>query len=120
MIVNILLISSTLASASALASTSAFASESPPIQRVAIIGSGIAGLSLAHALENSENCAKAYTDALENANPSISVSKSSFGVQTRIYDSRPSLNFGAGAGIQLTGGKICNRVPRNRHDVHSY
>jgi len=78
---------------------------SPKIERVAIIGSGIAGLSLAHALENSSSCAKTFTDELNRYTPSKeSTSDSPFGVETHIYDSRPSLNFGAGAGIQLTGG----------------
>ena len=37
-----------------------------PIRKVAIIGSGIAGLSLAHALENSDACARPYLDALSS------------------------------------------------------
>jgi len=37
----------------------------PPIQKVAIIGSGICGLSLAHTLENSEKCAKQYLDSID-------------------------------------------------------
>jgi len=64
--------------------------ESRPISRVAIIGCGIAGLSLAHALENSSS----------PEHSGLSSSK----IQTWLFDSRPSLNFKAGAGIQLSGG----------------
>jgi len=81
---------------------------SPKIEKVAIIGAGIAGLSLAHALENSSSCAKSFTDELSK-NPSSTpvdsiISSSQFGVEAHIFDRRPSLNFGAGAGVQLTGG----------------
>lgn len=67
-----------------------------PIEKVAIIGSGIAGLSLAHALVNSKECSKTYSEALGD---------DTFNLEAHIFDSRPSLNYGAGAGIQLTGGK---------------
>jgi len=81
---------------------------SPKIERVAIIGAGIAGLSLAHALENSSSCAKSFTDELNKCSSSTTaeavISRSQFGVEAHIFDGRPSLNFGAGAGIQLTGG----------------
>lgn len=85
---------------------------SPKIERVAIIGAGIAGLSLAHALENSSSCAKSFTDELNKCSSSttaeVVMSGSQFGVEAHIFDGRPSLNFGAGAGIQLTGGKKTN------------
>ena len=71
-----------------------------PIEKVAIIGCGIAGLSLAHSLENSEECSKVYTDA---------ASKDAVNLEAHIFDSRPSLNYGAGAGIQLTGG-MCRQI----------
>lgn len=58
---------------------------SPPIRKVAIIGSGICGLTLAHALENSHQ-------------------SESCRIESHIFDSRKSLDFNAGAGIQLTGG----------------
>jgi len=57
------------------------------IQKVAIVGSGIAGLSLAHALENSPSLSQEQTP-----------------IQATLYDSRPSLDFQAGAGVQLNGG----------------
>ena len=58
------------------------------INRVAVVGAGIAGLSLAHALENS---------------PDLS-SLAASSIQVSIFESRPSLNFETGAGIQLNGG----------------
>lgn len=83
-----------------------------PIEKVAIIGSGIAGLSLAHALENSETCAQPYLDALEYINTSPFSSSSTntrttppkYGIESTIFDSRPSFNFEAGAGVQINGG----------------
>lgn len=60
-----------------------------PIQKVAIIGSGIAGLSLAHALVNNVE-----QQGVKNG--------SSF--QVEIFDSRSSLDTTAGAGVQLNGG----------------
>ena len=81
--------------------------ESKPIKKVAIIGSGICGLSLAHALENSESCAKPYLDALSQVNSSDNdrdgddddtSCTSSFGIETCIFDSRSSLNSVTGAG----------------------
>lgn len=81
---------------------------SPKIERVAIIGAGIAGLSLAHALENSSTCAKSFIDELNKCSSSTTtepiIAGSQFGVEAHVFDGRPSLNFGAGAGIQLTGG----------------
>jgi len=56
-----------------------------PIKKVAIIGSGIAGLSLAHALTNNINA---------KGNP----------IEVSIYESRSSLNYKGGSGIQLNGG----------------
>jgi len=59
-----------------------------PIQRIAIVGTGIAGLSLAHAFENSPQLAGSATTS----------------IQVTMFESRPSLDFIAGAGIQLNGG----------------
>jgi hypothetical protein len=76
-------------------------STSTPIRKVAIIGSGICGLSLAHALENSQSCAKPYLDALSSSSSrksEVSSSPSPFGIETFIFDSRSSLNFETGAG----------------------
>lgn len=64
-------------------------SDSPPIKRVAIIGSGIAGLSLAHALKNSPELAKATPGST---------------IDVSLFDGRPSFDFNAGAGVQLNGG----------------
>lgn len=70
-----------------------------PIRKVAVIGCGISGLSIAHALENSPSCAK---PCIENGLRQSD--ETNFGIQVHLFDSRSSLNFEAGAGIQLTGG----------------
>jgi len=60
-----------------------------PIRRVAIVGGGIAGLSLAHALKNSPSlCSKEDADKLE----------------VTIFDSRAYLDYQVGSGVQLNGG----------------
>ncbi len=64
-----------------------------PITRVAIIGCGVAGLTLAHALEN--NIAQGQSSGVSAPSK----------IQTWLFDSRPSLDFQAGAGIQLNGGE---------------
>lgn len=70
-----------------------------PIKKIAVIGCGISGLSIAHALENSPSCAQPCIEkGLSQTD------NSSFGIQVHLFDARPSLNFKAGAGIQLTGG----------------
>ena len=76
-----------------------------PIKKVAIIGSGISGLSLAHALENSKTCAKPYLERVGLLEGDEEAGDSLFGIETHVFDSRPSLNFQAGAGVQLNGGK---------------
>jgi NADH dehydrogenase FAD-containing subunit len=70
-------------------STATLSSESPPVERVAIIGSGIAGLSLAHALTN-------CPELLAKSTPGSRI-------QVSLFDSRPSFDFNAGAGVQLNG-----------------
>jgi salicylate hydroxylase len=59
-------------------------SKSRPIKRVAVIGSGIAGLGVAHALTS-----------LSNDEDNLNVS---------LFDARPKLNSQDGAGIQINGG----------------
>lgn len=58
-----------------------------PIRKVAVIGGGIAGLSLAHALTNS-----------------INNGKESENIEVSIFDSRQEFDPSAGAGVQLNGG----------------
>ena len=70
---------------------------SPAIRKVAIVGSGICGLTLAHALENSHQ--------------SVSCR-----IESHVFDSRKSLDFNSGAGIQLTGGLATLR--KINPDVH--
>ncbi len=80
-----------LATSHALSSVYMSASQSAksrPIQRVAVIGCGIAGLTVAHALTNSPSLAGSAKQPL----------------QVSLFDSRPALDFEAGAGIQLNGG----------------
>mmetsp|Transcript_17389 Transcript_17389/g.20053 ORF Transcript_17389/g.20053 Transcript_17389/m.20053 type:complete len:585 (+) Transcript_17389:38-1792(+) len=75
------------ASKSSPISTSLFAkTKQPAIRRVAIIGSGIAGLTLAHALENNN---KNSPDG---------------NMEINIYDSRSIIDSTLGAGVQLNGG----------------
>jgi hypothetical protein len=80
-------------------------SQPQPITRVAIIGCGIAGLTLAHALENN----------IEHGQSSGVRTPSK--IQTWLFDSRPSLDFQAGAGIQLNGGEPSDGV-KNSGDRH--
>eukprot|EP00956_Cyclotella_meneghiniana_P024665 scaffold49823_cov73-Cyclotella_meneghiniana.AAC.7 len=58
---------------------------SQPVQRVAIVGAGIAGLSLAHALLAPPNNNNLHID---------------------IFDSRSELDENTGSGVQLTGGLV--------------
>ena len=69
-----------------------------PIRRVAVVGSGVAGLSLAQALTNSPTLRKSYSmddDDDKSNNNNFEVS---------IFDARSKLDTTAGAGIQLNGG----------------
>ena len=68
----------------ALDATPSTAESRQPVQKVAIIGAGIAGLSLAHALMTPKDS----------------------NIQVDIFDSRPELDEKAGSGIQLTGGLV--------------
>lgn len=72
-------------SALQVASVSSADNTLQPVKRVAIVGAGIAGLSLAHALSKSEE------------------------IQIDIFDSRSELDENAGSGIQLTGGMAALR-----------
>jgi hypothetical protein len=56
-----------------------------PIRKVAVVGMGIAGLSLAHALENSADVSP--------------------GIEVTMFEARSNLDFKTGAGVQITGGK---------------
>jgi len=78
------------------------AAPNKPIQRIAIVGSGISGLSVAHALTNSYK--HSTTDAFDCVD---------------IFDARPGLDTTAGAGIQLNGGLVAlGRIhPRLREAV---
>ena len=58
------------------------------IERVAIIGAGISGLSLAHALENSPSCASTFDHLLDTQS---TLSSCNYGVETHIFDARNSL-----------------------------
>lgn len=75
----------TFATMSLLRETCDCLSTPAPIKRIAIIGSGISGLAVAQALTNNPNRNAAF-DVVD------------------IFDSRPSLDTTAGAGIQLNGG----------------
>ena len=60
-----------------------------PIRRIAVIGAGISGLSVAHALTNSvQHAQPAAWDCVH------------------VFDARPALDATAGAGIQLNGGLV--------------
>lgn len=61
-----------------------------PIEKVAIVGSGIAGLGLAHALENSPFLRGGSSTPLE----------------VTIFEARRSLDYDVGAGVQINGGTV--------------
>ena len=62
-----------------------------PANRVAIIGTGIAGLSIAHALTNS---------------PLLEEEYGSFNFEVSMFEARKKLDKKAGAGVQLNGGLV--------------
>ncbi|KAL7532967.1 hypothetical protein ACHAXR_004961, partial [Thalassiosira sp. AJA248-18] len=68
-----------------------------PVQKVAIIGAGIAGLSLAHSLRSTH---LRENNGENNTTPPI---------QIDIFDSRSDLDEKSGSGIQLTGGMAALR-----------
>ena len=65
--------------------------DSRPVERVAIIGAGISGLALAHALKS--NHIRKGSSTPNN-------------IQIDIFDSRPKFDENSGSGIQLTGGLV--------------
>jgi len=84
---TVLLLSNDDLCSHALSSSSIKSLDRKPIRRVAIIGSGIAGLATAHALVST-------TTTSNTQQNSIDVS---------VYDARKGLDRGVGAGIQLNG-----------------
>jgi len=71
-----------------------------PVERVAIVGAGIAGLSLAHALRSAHIRDEGGDEnANGNADP----------IQIDIFDARSDLDEKSGSGIQLTGGMAALR-----------
>lgn len=60
-----------------------------PARRIAIIGTGIAGLSVAHALTNS---------------PSLEEEYGTVGYEVSMFEASKKLNTKSGAGVQLNGG----------------
>lgn len=85
---RILILSAALAAPLAYA-LSQVKPQSRPIRRVAVVGAGIAGLSLAHALKNS---------------PQLRKDADTQDLHVSIFDSRESLDYSAGSGVQLNGG----------------
>jgi 2-polyprenyl-6-methoxyphenol hydroxylase-like FAD-dependent oxidoreductase len=72
-------------------STEDVASKLGPVKKICVVGAGIAGLSLAHALTNSQSLK----------------SEDGVDIEVSIYDSRRSLDFTTGSGVQLNGGIAC-------------
>ena len=69
------------------------------IQNVAIVGAGIAGLTVAHGLVNSPNLRHSYDQS-----PQQSQQEQNFHVS--LFDARSCLDTTAGAGVQLNGGLV--------------
>jgi 2-polyprenyl-6-methoxyphenol hydroxylase-like FAD-dependent oxidoreductase len=65
-----------------------------PVKRVCIVGAGIAGLSLAHALTNSPSLLSGQSKLVGD-------------MEVSVFDSRKSLDYAAGSGVQLNGGLAC-------------
>mmetsp|Transcript_20025 Transcript_20025/g.28361 ORF Transcript_20025/g.28361 Transcript_20025/m.28361 type:complete len:521 (-) Transcript_20025:70-1632(-) len=61
-----------------------------PVKRVAVIGAGITGLSLAHALENSPDLAALGG----NGEP----------IEVTLFEARSVLDYNQGSGVQINGG----------------
>jgi 2-polyprenyl-6-methoxyphenol hydroxylase-like FAD-dependent oxidoreductase len=65
-----------------------------PVQRVCIVGAGISGLSLAHALKNSPSLLEGQSDL-------------SLNLEVSVFDARKSLDYTSGSGVQINGGMAC-------------
>ncbi|KAL7555120.1 hypothetical protein ACHAWF_018785 [Thalassiosira exigua] len=90
-------------SSTSLAASRAAASVSAPVERVAVIGAGIAGLAAAHALRST----RLLPDGGDGSGGGGGESPP---IQIDVFDARPDLDPSAGSGIQLTGGLAALRA----------
>lgn len=77
-----------------------------PVQRVCIVGAGIAGLTLAHGLTNSPSLMMTRQEGGTTATTTTTTAAVTK-VSVSVFDSRPSLDYTAGSGVQLNGGLAC-------------
>jgi hypothetical protein len=81
-----------------------------PVERVAIIGGGIAGLSLAHALLSSNMRDELLAKAGAEAEAEAEGGSAATGMNVEIFESRSGFDYEkSGSGIQLTGGMAALR-----------
>ena len=74
------------------------------IQNVAIVGAGIAGLTVAHGLVNSPNLRHSYYSQSQQQSQIQEQQEQNFHVS--LFDARSCLDTTAGAGVQLNGGLV--------------